>query len=127
MSETWIGYRDGKPVESFTSRAGAELALSVRRVQTISPAHNSAPSTKTVQQDTIEALEALTEYVPGRIIRVEAWALPYMATEHCSHDHHHGPGTCYGPTGDALCLACQIRWIEDNSAGGLTISIDVAR
>ena len=93
------------------------------------PDANSAPATKTVQQATIEALElhfATPEYQARRVV-VEAWVLPELATEHCSQDSHHGPGTCIGPTDDPLCLACQIRWIEDNSAGGLTISIDVAR
>lgn len=88
-------------------------------------ANSSVPSGKTVQQAVIQALEALSDR--DRRIWVEAWSLGDMATEHCSHDHHHGPGYCYSPTGDQLCLTCMITWIEHNSAGGLTVSIDVAR
>lgn len=90
---------------------------------------NTSPSTKTVQRATIEALETrgVELTAPGRIVRIEAWALSQQATDHCSQDYFHGPGTCYGPTDDPLCLDCQIRWIEDNSAGGLSVSIDVAR
>jgi hypothetical protein len=36
-STAWIGYRDGVPVEHFTTYAGAELALNIRRVQSIAP------------------------------------------------------------------------------------------
>jgi hypothetical protein len=84
---------------------------------------NSAPATKTIQEATIEALERWS----NSQITVEAWKLAQLATEPCSHDHFHGKGTCYGPTGDPLCLPCQIAWIAANAAPGAWLSIDVAR
>jgi hypothetical protein len=84
---------------------------------------------KTDQQTRIKQLEALGPKLtaPGRIVRVEAWALPQEATEPCSQDSDDGMGYCYGPTDDPLCMACQSDWIINNSAGGLSVSIDVAR
>jgi hypothetical protein len=91
-------------------------------------------TTVTIQQATIDALEALND--PARGITVEAWQMmnwsvthrelvPMPASENCSHDEAHGKGSCYGHTGDALCLKCMIKVIEDNSVAGSTWSIDV--
>lgn len=100
-----------------------------------------------IQQANVTALEALSD--PARDIVVEAWAMtepvnvkitagdtviaeifighrPAMATEPCSNDTAHGKGCCYGPTGDALCLACQIAWLEQDMVTGSSYSIDVA-
>jgi len=97
------------------------------------------PPLTTIQQANIDALEDLSEPAMGFV--VEAWAmtewshdgphptpirLPLVATEPCSNDYLHGKGVCYGPTGDALCLACQIDWCEQDKRANHTISIDVA-
>jgi hypothetical protein len=41
FTDPWIGYRDGVAVEFFNTRAGAELALTNRRVQAIAPRNES--------------------------------------------------------------------------------------
>jgi hypothetical protein len=93
-------------------------------------------SSQTIQDATVAELEQLSD--PARDVLVEAWAVahwahpllpldrvPTEATEPCSNDALHGKGSCNGPTGDPLCLACQIKWIEENTVAGSTYSIDV--
>ena len=89
-----------------------------------------------IQQANIQALEDLSDPAIGFV--VEAWAMradwdendgrrmPLLATEPCSNDYLHGKGVCYGPTGDALCLPCQIAWCEQDKRANHTISVDVA-
>ena len=88
----------------------------------------------TIQQATVTALEDESDPAVGFV--VEAWAMtefedrnrcrvPVQATESCSNDTAHGKGCCYGPTGDALCLACQIVWIRQEKLANRTISVDV--
>ena len=90
----------------------------------------------TIQNATVAALEAMSD--PAMRFVVEAWAMlaewdeqaqrrpALLATEPCSNDYLHGKGTCYGPTGDALCPACQIDWIKQDKRANHTISVDVA-
>lgn len=98
---------------------------------------------------TINTLEDLA--APARDIVVEAWVMtecvldaddripagqrgpgpgirrqPVVATELCSNDTDHGMGTCYGPTGDALCPACMVTLIRQDMVNGSTYSIEVA-
>lgn len=77
-----------------------------------------------IQDATIAALEDLTD--PARRITVEADPARDDSVVSCSNDSLHGKGVCYGPTGDALCLACQIAWIEAEAVAGSMFSIEVA-
>jgi hypothetical protein len=99
---------------------------------------NTAPANSpqaTIQQANVRALEALSDPAMGFV--VEAWSMtefddlnhrrePILATHPCSNDTDHGKGYCYGPTGDPLCLACQIAWCELDKRANHTISVDVA-
>lgn len=81
----------------------------------------------TIQEATIQRLEQCSD--PATRFVVEAWPLPEAATQSCAHDSLHGKGTCYGPDGDGLCLACMVdvldleRWYREPARW---VSIDVA-
>lgn len=91
----------------------------------------------TIQEANARALDDLSD--SARRIVIEGWPMsewyppleigqrePIPATELCSNDYLHGKGVCYGPGGDALCLACQVAWVERYAEPNWWVSIDVA-
>lgn len=90
-------------------------------------------ATRTTQDETVARLNALS----GPDWTVDAGPIPTEATELCSEDTAHGPGTCYShyhrrdePDSRDLngaCPDCAERYLRSALQTGSRIAIDVAQ
>lgn len=75
------------------------------------------------QATTIQRLENLT----GGAWTVEAGPLDETATQGCSIDYAHGPGTVCLPGCDELCPGCALAILDAGLCSGDYVSVDVLR
>lgn len=75
------------------------------------------------QADTVARLTALS--TPDWV--VDVGALATEATEDCSNDTDHGPGTVHSRHLDGACLDCAERFLRAEFVTGTYVAVDVLR